>query len=113
MSTSTEKAATKLESWDSERVLRDAIKARRSRASTTPGEPVQQPKSRFRLLPWVLAALFLVTTLISWLRQPRPAPSNPPPWPLAALFDPPNRPIEVVVADVNYGMTRLIDERPQ
>ena len=82
------------------------------RASTTPGEPVQQPKSRFRLLPWVLAALFLVTTLIAWLRQPRPAPSNPPPWPLAALFDPPNRPVEVVVADVNYGMTRLIDEQP-
>ncbi len=84
------------------------------RASTTPVpvETGQQPKSRIRLLPWMLAALLLVTTLIAWLRQPRLAPSNPPPWPLSALFDPPNRPVEVVVADVNYGMTRLIDEQP-
>jgi hypothetical protein len=42
------------------------------RASTTPVpvETGQQPKSRIRLLPWVLAALLLVTTLIAWLRQP-------------------------------------------
>ncbi len=36
----------------------------------------------------------------------------PPPWPLAALFNPANRPVQVVVADVNYGMTRLVDEQP-
>jgi hypothetical protein len=84
----------------------------RDSTMSVPGEIGQQPKSLIRLLPWVLAALFLVTTLIAWLRQPRLAPSIPPPWPLAALFDPPNRPVEVVVADVNYGMTRLIDEQP-
>jgi len=84
------------------------------RASATPApvETGQQPKSWARLLPWVLAALLLVTTLIAWLRQPPLAPPIPPPWPLAALFDPPNRPVEVVVADVNYGMMRLIDEQP-
>ena len=84
------------------------------RASTTPvaGETGQRPDSWIRLLPWALATLFLVTTLIAWLRQPRLAASVPPPWPLAALFDPPDRPVEVVVADVNYGMTRLIDEQP-
>lgn len=84
------------------------------RAWTTPVpiEAGQQPKSWARLLPWVLAALLLVTTLIAWLRQRWLAPSIPPPWPLAALFDPPNRPVEVVVADVNYGMMRLVDEQP-
>jgi len=84
------------------------------RASTAPVpvETGQQPKSLIRLLPWVLAALFLVTTLVAWLRQPPLAPSIPPPWPLAALFNPPSRPVEVVVADVNYGMMRLIDEQP-
>lgn len=84
------------------------------RASMTPVpiEAGQQPKSWARLLPWVLATLLLVTTLIAWLRQPPLAPPIPPPWPLAALFDPPNRPVEVVVADVNYGMMRLIDEQP-
>ena len=48
------------------------------RASATPApvETGQQPKSWIRLLPWVLAALLLVTTLIAWLRQPPLAPPN-------------------------------------
>jgi len=63
-------------------------------------------------LPWALAALFLATTLAAWLYRPAvPAPA-PPPWPLAALFEPGNHPVQVVVADVNYGMTRLVDEQP-
>jgi len=65
-----------------------------------------------RLLPWALAALLLTTTLIAWFRQPSVAPPPPPPWPLAALFNPANHPVQVVVADVNYGMTRLVDEQP-
>ena len=36
----------------------------------------------------------------------------PPPWPLAALFDSSNSPVQVVVADINYGMMRLVDEQP-
>jgi hypothetical protein len=65
-----------------------------------------------RFLPWALATIFLVTTLVAGFRKPKVAPPPPPPWPFAALFTPPNRPVQVIVADVNYGMMRLIDERP-
>ena len=70
------------------------------------------PRLSLRPLPWVLVALFLTTTLIAWFRKPVVAPPPAPPWPLAALFNPPNHPVQVVVADVNYGMTRLVDEQP-
>jgi hypothetical protein len=63
-----------------------------------------------RLLPWALATVFFVSTLAALFFRPAAAP--PPPWPLAALFNPANRPVQVVVADVNYGMTRLVDEQP-
>jgi hypothetical protein len=69
-------------------------------------------KSWLRALPWALAALFLVTALAAWFRPPAAPMPPPPPWPLNALFDPGNRPVQVVVADVNYGMTRLVDEQP-
>jgi hypothetical protein len=65
-----------------------------------------------RALPWALAALFLLTTLAAWLRRPAVPLPPPPPWPLATLFDSGNRPVYVVVADINYGMTRLVDEQP-
>jgi hypothetical protein len=63
-----------------------------------------------RLLPWALATVFLITTLAAWFRRAPVAP--PPPWPLAALFDSSNHPVQVVVADINYGMMRLVDEQP-
>ena len=65
-----------------------------------------------QLLPWALAALFLLTTLAAWFRRPAVPLPPPPPWPLATLFDSGNRPVYVVVADINYGMTRLVDEQP-
>ena len=68
--------------------------------------------SWLRALPWALAALFLLTTLAAWLRRPAVPLPPPPPWPLATLFDSGNRPVYVVVADINYGMTRLVDEQP-
>jgi hypothetical protein len=64
------------------------------------------------VLPWALAGLFLITTLAAWILRPAVPRPAPPPWPLATLFNPPNRPVQVIVADVNYGMTRLIDEQP-
>jgi hypothetical protein len=75
------------------------------RAAATPVLAVARHglKSWLRLLPWALAALFLVTTLASWFRPPAVPPPPPPPWPLTALFDPGNRPVQVVVADINYG----------
>ena len=69
-------------------------------------------RSGLRILPWVLAALFLVTTLVAWFLPRGAATPPPPPWPVASLFNPDNRPVQVVVADVNYGMTRLVDEQP-
>ena len=66
--------------------------------------------SLIQLLPWALATIFLMTTLAAWFRRPAVAP--PPPWPLAALFDSSNHPVQVVVADINYGMMRLVDEQP-
>jgi hypothetical protein len=65
-----------------------------------------------QLLPWALAALFLITTLVSWFRHPAAPAPVPPPWPLATLFDSGNGAVQVVVADINYGMIRLIDEQP-
>jgi hypothetical protein len=83
------------------------------RASSPPAaaEPLHGRKSWLQLLPWALAGLLFVTTLAALFWRPTVAPP-PPPWPLAALFDPGNRPVQVVVADVNYGMARLVDERP-
>jgi len=66
----------------------------------------------FRLLPWALAAIFLITTLVVWFRRPAPQAPPPPPWPLAALFDSTNSPVQLVVVDINYGMLRLVDEQP-
>ena len=85
------------------------------RASTSPA-PVAQHRSGselwLRVLPWALAACFLITTLVAWFHRPTIANPAAPPWPLATLFNPPNKSVEVVVADVNYGMTRLVDEQP-
>jgi hypothetical protein len=78
-------------------------------AEPAQAEPLKQSIG-LRLLPWALAAVFFISALAAWLFRPAVAP--PPPWPLAALFNPANRSVQVVVADVNYGMTRLVDEQP-
>jgi hypothetical protein len=70
------------------------------------------PQFWIRVLPWALAAFFLATTLVVWFNRPVVASPPAPPWPLATLFSPPDKPVEVVVADVNYGMTRLVAEQP-
>jgi hypothetical protein len=69
-------------------------------------------KSWRRRLPWVLAALFLVTTLAAWFSRPAVPLPSPPPWPLAVLFDQGNHSVQIVVADINYGMMRLVNEQP-
>jgi hypothetical protein len=70
------------------------------------------PSFWVRLLPWGLAALLFVSTLASWFHHPAVPALAPAPWPLAALFDSGSGPVQVVVADINYGMTRLVDEQP-
>jgi len=86
----------------------------RSAGHEPAAEPVAvaaSPIPWIRLLPWALAAIFLATTLAAWFHRPSVAPPVPPPWPLAALFDSTDKPVEVVVADINYGMLRLVDEQ--
>ncbi len=82
------------------------------RTSTAPVLAIAShlPRLWFRLLPWALAALFLITTLVAWFRRPAVAIPASPPWPLAALFNSGGS-VQVVVADINYGMMRLVDEQ--
>jgi hypothetical protein len=87
------------------------------RTSATPVSEVTRRgfkswKSWFPLLPWALAGVFFLTTVAAWFLRPAGPTPQPPPWPLAELFNPGNRPVRVVVADINYGMTRLVDEQP-
>jgi hypothetical protein len=84
------------------------------RASAPPAAAAVRLPAKFwlRSIPWVLAAALLITAVAGWLRKPEVAPPLPPPWPLAALFTPAGQPVQIVVADVNYGMTRLMDEQP-
>lgn len=85
-----------------------------SRASTNATHESLRPQSRLglRLLPWTLAALFFSSTAALWFSRPRPAATPAPPWPLAPLFTPGGQSVRVVVADANYGMMRLVDQRP-
>lgn len=82
------------------------------------GAPLPEPapvpvrrKSWLWMLPWALAVLFLCTTIVAWLSSSVTG-TPAPPWPLATLFIPANRPVQVVVADINYGMLRLVEEQP-
>lgn len=82
-------------------------------AARSPREAVRPGLRRgLRLLPWTLAAIFFSSTLALWFSRPKAGLTPPPPWPLAALFIPGAPPVKVVVADVNYGMMRLVDQRP-
>lgn len=80
-------------------------------ASATASDTRLDVKRWLRYLPWALAAFFFLTTITALFFRPVSSPP-PPPWPLAVLFSAGNRPVQVVVADVNYGMTRLVNERP-
>jgi len=90
------------------------FRAVESRTSTKPTPVIDHsgPKFWIRALPWALAAFFPLNPVTVWFLRPTVASPPAPPWPLTALFNPPNKPVQVVVADVNYGMTRLVDEQP-
>jgi hypothetical protein len=86
------------------------------RAVDQPAPAKDSTTTRFSLLygvvPWTLAALFLGTTIAAWFFHPRQSRQPQAPWPLSSLFTPGSAPVQVVVADANYGMTRLLEERP-
>jgi hypothetical protein len=84
------------------------------RVSAPPVTAILAPATRHwpRFLPWALAALFFFTTIFAWFFRAQVAPEAGAPWPLAALFASRDRHLQVVVADANYGMTRLVSERP-
>jgi hypothetical protein len=86
------------------------------RAVDQPAAAETSSTTRFSLLygvvPWTLAALFLGTTIAAWFLHQRQSPQPQAPWPLSSLFKPGSAPVQVVVADANYGMTRLLEERP-
>jgi hypothetical protein len=76
--------------------------------------PVAPQKIHYwrQTVPWSLAILFLITTLAAWFHRPATLPPTRPPWPLAALFGQQNQPAQIVVADVNYGIERLLNRQP-
>jgi hypothetical protein len=90
----------------------------------TPLQPPDAPQAQLtqrkggalwlRLLPWALAGIFLITTLAAWFHHPTPTTtaSTAPPWPLSELFDSANKPVQIVVADANYGILLLFNDQP-
>jgi hypothetical protein len=83
---------------------------RKMPASEAASTAAPRQQKWLRVLPWALACLFLATTVVAWLLRPPAA--APPPWPLSVLFTSSRQPVQVVVADVNYGMMRLVDQQP-
>lgn len=83
----------------------------------TASAPVESPSASQRphhfrnALPWAIAVLLAAVCV--WLSvrlasaPPRP---TPPPWPLSAVFDGVN-PTNIIIADVNYGMLRIISQQ--
>jgi hypothetical protein len=84
-----------------------------SALAPTPAPPAAERPWQ-KVLPWGMATFFFFTTLSVWYFRPHapvpmPAPAS---WPLSELFGSGNHQVQVVVADANYGMTRLLDEHP-
>lgn len=74
--------------------------------------PIPQQSRRSRtIFPWVVVALLAVACVWLSIRlataPPRP---TPPPWPLSAVFDGVT-PTNIIIADVNYGMLRIISQQ--
>ncbi|MBZ5564184.1 MAG: hypothetical protein LAP13_17395 [Acidobacteriia bacterium] len=70
------------------------------------------------LIPWLLCAILAAACLVLVFRlhaarnaAASPAAAASPPWPLSQIFDAQHRTC-IVVADVNYGMLRIISHRP-
>jgi len=70
-------------------------------------EPV--PATKRAILPWILCGVLAVVCAVLLFRLDRPAsaPAFAPPWPFSQIFDARHQTV-VVVADCNYGMSRIL-----
>ncbi|HWH57746.1 MAG TPA: hypothetical protein VN682_08955 [Terriglobales bacterium] len=97
-------------------VFRSAVQAQAADppalpASALASSATQRRRNLRTLLPWAVAALLAAACV--WLSvrvADAPSPPAPPPWPLSAVFDGTN-PTRIVIADVNYGMLRIISQQ--
>lgn len=81
--------------------------------SQEPAAPAP-PTSRWRwpvILPWTVAAVCFACAVVLFLRGSGSASAATPPWPLSTLFTGAGE-VHVVSADVNYGMLRILSEKP-
>jgi len=61
-----------------------------------------------RLLPWALAVLFLITTLLAWFHRAIGPSAVASPWPLSTLLGTGNQAVTIIVADANFGLARIL-----
>ena len=74
--------------------------------SLTPGT-----RNARTILPWAVAVLLAIACLTLAIRLiSAPSGPAPAPWPLSEVFDGSN-PTRIVIADVNYGMLRIINQQ--
>ncbi len=72
--------------------------------------PIPRSKKWPTVLPWALAGFFLLCAVAGWWRSSKLVPASQPPWPLSEVLSE-SQPVHVVVADINYGIIRLIGEK--
>lgn len=93
----------------------------RPAAGLSPVLPAPSAPARWRAprvpTPWALVGLLTIACVILWLRPnaaQKAAPSQPAadiPWPFSQVFDGRHR-TRIVVADSNYGMLRILSQKP-
>ena len=74
----------------------------------------EPPRRKLRiaiLLPWLLTVVMTALCVVMWSRgRAQVSASIPPPWPLSVVFDNGSR-TQVIVADSNYTMLRILTRR--
>jgi hypothetical protein len=97
-------------------VFRDARVGGIAAEKPSQAGPIRR-SSLVALLPWVLSGFLVVASLLLWhrLNSARNGAAlqaqAEPPWPLSQVFDAQHR-THIVVADVNFGMLRIIARKP-
>jgi hypothetical protein len=95
-------------------VFRDALQPAAgfpAQAASPPPSPRASGLLR-TALPWMLVGILSLVCATLWVnRNSQASTSASPPWPLSEVIRP-GRPTQIVVADSNYGMLRIIEQRP-